>query len=180
MTKVATLIDHPSPAVVPEMRPPSPDIYDPEPGTLTEQRAHRCYELAGKFVLAVPNATLIYGSIAQGFTLNRRWRHAWAEMPDGQIYESTSHEMLTLDYFTHRHRPRVSARFSHDQVVTLRANTCEICAERRLHYLAFRAPRGRAAAEDLGLWRCRCVAAEVAQILGPIGPIGQIPLPFGG
>lgn len=82
------------------------------------QRLGRCYELAGRYVMENPTATLVHGSI-QGMG-NPRLDHAWAETRGGNIYEPITDREWEPKVFDAVFNPKERATYGgHDSLVKM-------------------------------------------------------------
>ena len=81
-----------------------------------EGRLGRCYELSGRYVAyEEPSATLVHGTI-QGMG-HPALGHAWAEMPNGDVWEPATNRLWPGPAFKGMFNPTVSRRYSHDEVM---------------------------------------------------------------
>lgn len=82
-----------------------------------QERLGRCYELAGKYV-AFDNheATLVHGTI-QGAG-NPPLDHAWAELPNGDVWEPTTNTVWPGPAFKAFFHPVPRVRYSAQEVTT--------------------------------------------------------------
>lgn len=81
-------------------------------------RQGRCFELAGKFILADESKTsvLVHGTVDAGRS-KMPIEHAWIVLEDGRIYEPVEDTFFSAEQFTSTRRPNDETRFSYAEAL---------------------------------------------------------------
>ena len=81
-------------------------------------RLGRCYELAGKYVMDAhmrgEECALVHGSI-QGLGFPRI-KHAWVELPDGQVHDPVADTTMALDEHRAFYSAEVDCRYTYEDM----------------------------------------------------------------
>ena len=73
------------------------DYHNPNEDEPFKKRLSRCYELAGRFASHNEGCKLVHGSIQGGN--HPRIKHAWVELPNGDIWEPIGNQPWSKDAF---------------------------------------------------------------------------------